>query len=85
MIRMYNVPVAADGTIKVPQDMRDELGGESLRDVTFLVRNGAVYLVPNPIAFVEAADPFEPLQNTQSEDIPGFTDSLEDDPRNEHP
>jgi bifunctional DNA-binding transcriptional regulator/antitoxin component of YhaV-PrlF toxin-antitoxin module len=64
MSQIYNVAVAADGTIKLPQDVREELGGDSLDQVIFLVRNGAVYMVPNPMTFEGAAESIPPLRGT---------------------
>jgi hypothetical protein len=73
MSQVYNVPIAADGTIKLPQGVRAELGGDSLNQVIFLVRNGAVYLVPNPMTFEDAAESIQPLQETS----PDLNDEIE--------
>ena len=64
MSQVFNVPIAPDGTIKLPQGVREELGGESLSQVIFLVRNGAVFLVPNPMTFEETAESIPPMPNT---------------------
>ena len=80
MSQVFNVPIAPDGTIKLPQGVREELGGEALSQVIFLVRNGAVYLVPNPMTFDEAAESIPPLPNASLDLDDEIEAAMEEEP-----
>jgi hypothetical protein len=70
MIQMFNVPVSKDGAVQLPEELHELLGGEKLRNVIFLVRNGeAVHLVPLTMSFQEAAGSLPPLPEGTTIDL----------------
>jgi len=70
MIQMFNVPVSKDGTVQLPEELHELLGGGNLRSVIFLVRNeGAVHLAPLTITFEEAQGSLPPLTDGATIDL----------------
>ena len=69
MIRMYNVPVAKDGIIQLPDDLHERLGGGKLHAVVFLERDGAVRLIPLTMTIDEVAGSLPPLPEGTSLDL----------------
>lgn len=74
MIEMFNVPVSSDGTMQLPEDLRAKMGGDPVRELVFLVRDGAIHVLPLRKTASEVAGSLPPLPFNPSDD---YDDEIE--------
>jgi bifunctional DNA-binding transcriptional regulator/antitoxin component of YhaV-PrlF toxin-antitoxin module len=74
MIEMFNVPVSDDGSIQLPDELREKMGGDPIRELVFLIRDGAIHVLPLRKTAAEVAGSLPPLPFKPSGD---YDDEIE--------